>query len=41
MFKNKVMNTWYIYKITNLLNNKSYVGQRLKINFKESLNDGY
>jgi len=35
------MKTWYIYKITNLLTDRSYVGQHLKRNKKEPLNDGY
>ncbi len=35
------MKIWYIYKITNLLTNKSYVGQRLKRNDKDSSSDGY
>jgi group I intron endonuclease len=35
------MRTWYIYKITNLLNGKSYVGQRLLKSNKEPLTDNY
>jgi len=34
------MKVWYIYKITNLLTGKSYVGQHLRRK-KEPLNDGY
>ena len=34
---------WYIYKITNLITGKSYIGQRIrcKDNKKEPLSDGY